>query len=59
MNPAVNGLWLVVAAACNYVLAYRFYSCWLAKELGDAGYLSRLPTKVGEYLFSGNSRKPF
>lgn len=28
----VNGLWLVVAAACIYVLAYRFYGPWLAKE---------------------------
>ncbi len=26
----VNGLWLVVAAACVYVLAYRFYGRWLA-----------------------------
>ncbi len=24
-NEKVNGLWLVVAAACIYVLAYRFY----------------------------------
>ena len=26
----VNGLWLVIAAACIYVLAYRFYGRWLA-----------------------------
>ncbi len=31
-NEKVNGLWLVVAAACIYVLAYRFYGRWLAKE---------------------------
>ncbi len=34
----VNGLWLVVAAACIYVLAYRFYGRWLATrvvELND------------------------
>jgi carbon starvation protein len=34
----VNGLWLVVAAACIYVLAYRFYGRWLASrvvELND------------------------
>jgi carbon starvation protein len=32
INPGeqVNGLWLVVAAACFYVLAYRFYGRWLA-----------------------------
>jgi carbon starvation protein len=29
----VNGLWLVVAAACIYVLAYRFYGRWLAKQV--------------------------
>jgi carbon starvation protein len=29
-NEKVNGLWLVVAAACTYVLAYRFYGRWLA-----------------------------
>jgi carbon starvation protein len=32
INPdeKVNGLWLVVAAACIYVLAYRFYGRWIA-----------------------------
>lgn len=35
INPheKVNGLWLVVAAACIYVLAYRFYGRWLAKRV--------------------------
>ncbi len=28
-HEKVNGLWLVVAAACIYVLAYRFYGRWL------------------------------
>ena len=32
-NEKVNGLWLVVAAACIYVLAYRFYGLWLAKQV--------------------------
>ena len=32
-NEKVNGLWLVVAAACIYVLAYRFYGRWLALTL--------------------------
>src|SRR5436309_15506122 len=29
----VNGLWLVVAAACFYVLAYRFYGRFLAQQV--------------------------
>src|SRR2546430_17161209 len=29
----VNGLWLVVAAACFYVLAYRFYGQFLARRV--------------------------
>ncbi len=29
----VNGLWLVVAAACIYVLAFRFYGRWLARSV--------------------------
>ena len=32
-HEKVNGLWLVVAAACTYVLAYRFYGFWLAKQV--------------------------
>ena len=34
----VNGLWLVVAAACIYVLAFRFYGRWISRrvvELND------------------------
>ena len=35
VSPAekVNGLWLVVAAACMYVLAYRFYGRWIARRV--------------------------
>ncbi len=35
VNPTekVNGLWLVVAAGCIYVLAYRFYGRWLARHV--------------------------
>jgi len=29
----VNGLWLVVAAVCLYVLAYRFYGRWMAQRV--------------------------
>ena len=32
-NEKVNGLWLVVAAPCIYVLAYRFYGRWLARQV--------------------------
>ena len=28
-NEKVDGLWLVVAAACIYVLAHRFHDRWL------------------------------
>ena len=40
VNPQekVNGLWLVVAAACIYVLAFRFYGRWISwrvVELND------------------------
>jgi carbon starvation protein len=37
-HEKVNALWLVIAAACLYVLAYRFYGRWLAwkvTELND------------------------
>jgi len=38
VNPdeKVNGLWLVVAAACIYVLAFRFYGRW--PGIGGGGY---------------------
>jgi carbon starvation protein len=32
-HEEVTGLWRVVAAACIYVLAYRFYGRWLAKQV--------------------------
>ena len=32
-DEKVNGLWLVVAAACIYVLAFRFYGRWLAQRV--------------------------
>ncbi|THI92028.1 MAG: hypothetical protein CAF41_000935 [Nitrospira sp. CG24A] len=40
VNPQekVKGLWLVVAAACIYVLAFRFYGRWISRrvvELND------------------------
>jgi len=35
VNPQekVNGLWLVVAAACIYVLAFRFYGRWISQRV--------------------------
>jgi carbon starvation protein len=37
INPheKVNGLWLVVAAACIYVLAHYFYDRWLARQVAE------------------------
>ena len=40
VNPQekMNGLWLVVTAACIYVLAFRFYGHWISQrvvELND------------------------
>src|SRR5215831_21175651 len=32
-HEKVNGLWLVVAAGCIFVLAYRFYGRWLARRV--------------------------
>lgn len=34
-NEQVNALWLVVASACFYVLAYRFYGRFLARRVMD------------------------
>ena len=41
VNPheKVNGLWLVVAAACIYVLAFRFYGRWPGIGRGDYGLI--------------------
>src|SRR5215469_12674854 len=32
-DEKVNGLWLVVAAACIFVLAHRFYGRWIARQV--------------------------
>lgn len=32
-NEPVNALWLVVAGACTFALAYRFYSAWLVAKV--------------------------
>ncbi len=45
VNPAekVNGLWLVVAASCFYVLAFRFYGRWLARRVVELNDLRITP----------------
>ena len=45
LNPEekVNGLWLVVAASCFYVLAYRFYGRFLAKRVMNLDDQRRTP----------------
>ena len=45
VNPheKVNGLWLVVAAACFYVLAYRFYGRFLAQRVMNLDDRRRTP----------------
>ena len=45
LNPheKVNGLWLVVAASCFYVLAYRFYGRFLARRVMELDDRRRTP----------------
>lgn len=45
VNPheKVNGLWLVVAASCFYVLAYRFYGRFLAQRVMNLDDRRRTP----------------
>ncbi len=45
LNPheKVNGLWLVVAASCFYVLAYRFYGRFLARRVMNLDDSRRTP----------------
>ena len=32
-GETINALWLIIAAACIYALAYRFYSAWIAARV--------------------------
>ena len=45
LNPEekVNGLWLIVAASCFYVLAYRFYGKFLATRVMNLDDRRRTP----------------
>jgi carbon starvation protein len=52
VRPAetINALWLVVAAACTYILAYRFYGAFLAARifsLNDANETPAVRLKDG------------
>jgi carbon starvation protein len=52
VNPQekVNGLWLLVAAACIYVLAFRFYGRWIPRrvvELNDQRVTPAMRSKDG------------
>src|SRR5262245_56565783 len=43
-DEKVNGLWLVVAAACIFVLAYRFYGRWIARQVVELNNLRVTPS---------------
>lgn len=32
-NEQINALWLITAAVCIYLIAYRFYSAWIAAKI--------------------------
>jgi carbon starvation protein len=32
-GEGVNAIWMIVAAACTYAVAYRFYSKWIARRV--------------------------
>src|SRR6058998_1084256 len=60
VNPQekVNGLWLVVAAGCIYVLAYRFYGRWISRrvvELNDQRVTPALRLNDGANFHPTNS----
>ena len=52
VNPheKVNGLWLVVAAACIYVLAFRFYGRWISRRVVELNNQRMTPAN---YLIRG------
>jgi len=59
VNPSekVNGLWLVVAASCFYVLAYRFYGRFLAQRVMNLDNQRRTPAhrlKDGTNFYPAN-----
>src|SRR6185295_10990845 len=59
LNPAekVNGLWLVVAAACIYSLAFRYYGRFLARrvlELDDARLTPAFRLQDGKNFYPAN-----
>ena len=61
VNPdeKVNGLWLVVAAACIYVLAYRFYGRWLAKRVVELNNQHVTPAARRAVISPAERTRPF
>jgi len=45
-HETINALWLVVAAACTYLLAYRFYGAFLASKVFALDADRRTPAVV-------------
>ena len=41
-GEAVSALWIVVASVCVYLIAYRYYSLFNVRDIGQAGrYLAQ------------------
>ena len=47
-GEAVNALWMVVAAACVFAVAYRFHSAWLMANVLTLDELRATPAVVHE-----------
>ena len=45
-GESINALWLVIAAVCTYLIAYRYYSLFIA-EKGPGFVVSRKLKKLG------------
>ena len=46
-GESVNALWVVTAAICTYLIAYRYYSCLLYTSPSPRdGLLSRMPSSA-------------
>src|SRR4029434_8150071 len=44
-GESINAAWLVVAAACVYLVAYRFYSGWIAARVLAPRAAPRAPAR--------------
>ena len=43
----INALWFVVAATCVYLIAYRFYSGWIAARVLTLDATRTTPAELG------------